>query len=205
MMRELMFSSYFCNLANSYSGILLTITLGIVASAKELGYFSVAYMLIGFGLLAPSILGYYALPHLAKEKNKTEHVRKKRNILMLVFSGMTVMALPLLLLPEFIIHTVFGAAFMPASQCLPIMAVGMVAAGIIMVTQSIIASQHRERLLVVSSGSLALAISLLTFFLRDHLTAVNAAYIYTASYVFGMIVSLAIITYTHFARDTAGA
>jgi len=192
VMRRLIFSSYFCNMVMYYSGVLLTIVMGLDGATSEIGYYSVAKALADSALMLPGAVATYSLPKLAQEATPEGHRRAKWHIIKLGLFTMLLIAPPAFFLPGFIVYITFGHAFMPAAQCLHIMAAGMVACGMMSLANTIIASQHREQLLTVSATALALCMTTLTFLYRHHLDAVTASYIYSATYLIGMAVSLTI-------------
>lgn len=196
IMRKLIFSSYFSNLTMYYCSILLTIVMGIMATSKELGYFSIAKFVTDQALMLPGTLASFTLPQLAKEKTLAGQKRAKEHILMLTLAMLLVLALPLFFFPATITRLLFGEAFMPAAPCLHILAIGMIASGMIGVANSIIASQHQERLLMLNSGTLVLCITLFTLLFHNDLTAVTASYIHSGAHIIGMIVALGIVVYT---------
>lgn len=201
VMRKLIFSSYFSNLAMCYCGSLLTIVMGMTTTSTELGYFSIAKFVTDQALMLPGTLATFTLPQLAKEQTAEGRKKTKQHIIMLTLVMLLALALPMFIFPAFIIHLLFGQAFMPAAPCLHILAIGMIASGIIGVANSIIASQHQERLLMLNSGALALCITLFALLFSHDLNAVTASYIHSGAYVIGMIVALAIIIRTSKQRE----
>lgn len=189
-MRKLIFSSYFANLAMFFSSVWLTIVLGIISPTKELGYFVVAKTLPDAALMLPSALAAFTLPHVAKQATLAGRKQAVKHIFGFAIVLTILLALPLLFFPELIILLLFGKEFQPAAECLPLITTGMMGGSMILVANQIIASQHREGLLVMNSGVLALSIAVPVLLLHNHLTAVHAAYIYAISYIIGMSVSL---------------
>ena len=192
IMRPLIVSSYFSNLTMFFANSWLTIALGLMSSSKELGYFAVAKTLTDAGLMFPSALATFILPQMEKEK-ECKRTRTVTHILIFAFALIFLIALPMFLFPQFIIHLLFGTAFMHAADCLPVLAIGMISAGIILVTNPIIASHHREHRLIINSSLLAICIAALTMLYRGSLDAILASYIYAFSYMLGMIISLFIL------------
>ncbi|MDE3016702.1 MAG: hypothetical protein KGI29_07305 [Pseudomonadota bacterium] len=193
LMRGLIFSAYFCNLAMYYSGIAVTIVLGFASSSQDLGDFSIVKLLTDAAQIVPVALANYSLPMLSQESSRGKFAREKLHLIMLTIVTMLVIALPFFLFSQTIVSVLFGTGFISAAPCLRIMAIGLAASGVLMVIQSIIASQHQEWLLMVSSGFLALCVTLFTAFAYHDMSAVTAAYVYAASYTLGMAFSLLMV------------
>jgi len=193
VMRKLVFSSYFGNLAMYFAGSWLTIALGLMSNTKELGYFVIAKTLTDAGLMFPTALAAFVLPQLAKENEQAARERTIKYILIFAFALVCLIALPMFLFPHFIINLLFGSAFISAASCLPVLAAGMVFAGVILVVNPIIASHHKEHRVMINSGILAFSIVLLTFVFKGSLNAITASYIYTAAYMLGLVVSLILV------------
>jgi O-antigen/teichoic acid export membrane protein len=196
-MRRLLFSSYFSNLAIFYSITIMTIALGVLSPPREVGYFAAVKMLTDAIQMIPGVISAFALPQLAKEETEEGHARVKWHLLFITVLAVLPPVSVIFFFPEFVIRVLFGPAFMPAAACLPVMAVGIVAVGIFIVCNSIVASQHNERLVMLASGTLAVAISLLLWIFHGSLDAITASYIYTITFMIGMFVGLVLTMRAH--------
>jgi O-antigen/teichoic acid export membrane protein len=141
-------------------------------------------------LILPNALAAFVLPHLSKNHTAKKYKQTVWQILLFAFAITALAALPMLVFPETIIHILFGTAFAPAADCLPILALGMISAGMVIVANPIMASRRQEKRLMINSGILAACMALLTYMFRNDLTALNAAYIFSISYTIGMLISV---------------
>ena len=197
-MYKLIFSAYYCNLMNYFTGTIILLTLGTTSTAKDIGYYITPGFIIGNLLMLPSTLAMYLLPQMAKErKQHGKTVTKWYLILTFIFIFMTLVAILTYVFSDFMIYFLFGKEFMQSAQCLRIMTVGMVSIGLINVGQAIISSQHKEWLIILDQTAAAICMAILVFHYRHSLNAINAAYIYSATYLFAVCVSVMTILYIY--------
>ncbi len=190
LMRKLILSTYFCSVASYYTSALLTIVLGAAVSARELGYYSIARFVVDTMQILPGSLGVYTIPFLVKETTKLGYEKTKRQILILTSICVVGIAIPSLIFPQLIISVLFGESFLPASKCVQIMAIGMMAFGITSVCIPIIVAHHKETFIVICYLVPALSATLFTLLFRHELDAVMASCIYSMTYLIGMILPL---------------
>lgn len=192
MSHKLITSSYITQIMGYYSSAVLTVLLGAAISPMELGYFSTARLLTDSILFVPSTMAAFALPQFSQKQEPDDYQRLKKRMLILSALATLLPAVFMFIFPSSIIHILFGKAFLPAGHCLRIMSVGMVAIGIIGMAQSIIISGKNELILMASTGMQLLCITALMFLFGDRMDAITASYIYSATYVITMIVTLAL-------------
>jgi O-antigen/teichoic acid export membrane protein len=198
MVRKLVFSAYASNIATYYTATLPTIMLGITSSANELGYFSLARLIVDFGALIPGVIATYALPLLMTEQVRIKYKQTLWHILILAATSMVLTTFPIAYFSDVIVDFLFGSDFIPSGKCLHTMSLGIFAAGMVMVIQAIIASQQHETLLVLNAFMLAFFMTALTFVFYGHLNSQTMSWIYSGGYLFGMVFSLLTLAYVSY-------
>ena len=193
-MRHTIISSYISSVAAYFAGMCLTFALGIFSPASELGYFAVSKLIVDNITVIPLTMASLTLPHLTNQKSEELYQKTKRNIILMVIIIMTCTSVPLYLFSELVIRFLFGVRFMPASDCLHIIVLGMLANGIVMVFNQIIATQPKEYLYMLSPLAIASCMALLVYCFRHNLSAVTSAYIYCISYWMGVLVCATPVT-----------
>lgn len=190
MMRKLLLSAYVSSIASYYSTFFLTLTLGVVSSVRELGYFAVVKLLVDNVMNLVWSLHSFAIPQLARQRSEESYQKTKWHIVMLISVVMVAGVLPLYLFSDWIMLFLFGEEFAEAGRVLHIIAPGIVAAGIGAVLNAIIATQPKEYLYMLSPLCTAACMTVLVVYFRDSLDSVRAAYIYNSAYIIGMLVAL---------------
>ena len=193
-MRTTIFSAYISSMSTYFAGMCLTFALGIFSSAKELGYFAVAKLIVDNILVLPLTMASLTLPHLANQASEERYQKTKHSIMVMTIAVMLCSATPLYLFSGPVIRFLFSAQFAPAADCLHIIVLGMIANGIVMVFNQIIATQPKEYLYMLSPISIAACMALLLFLFHDNLSAVTSAYIYCISYWIGVMACITPVT-----------
>ena len=192
--RHTIVSAYISSMAAYFAGMCLTFSLGLFSSAKELGYFAVSKLIVDNILVIPLTMASLTLPHLTNQKSEELYQKTKHNIIIMVVVVMLSTTTPLYFFSEAVIRFLFGASFLPASDCLHIIVLGMLANGIVMVFNQIIATQPKEYLYMLSPLAIATCMGLLVYCFHSNLSALTGAYIYCISYWMGVLVCITPVT-----------
>ncbi len=190
VMRRMMVSSYVASLALLATQSLLVLVLGHTVSAAQLGYFAVAKLLADMLTLIPLTIGSYA-PQYMMAQHTTSDYSRARGLLLLLTVGVTALgALPLVLMPEWVIGILFGEDFAPAAQLLPLLALGVVGYSVVLVMQTIISAHRQEHWQLIAPLSVLILMAGYCFWFYPHISAVVAAQLYAVLMLAGGMASL---------------
>jgi O-antigen/teichoic acid export membrane protein len=124
------------------------VLLGVVASPVAVGYFRIASATALTSASAILIVAQVAVPTLARLYEEKDHARLQNVVTAFAWAqlaGVLVIALPLLLFPQFLISAVFGASYVPAVEPLEILLVGHVASAAFGPNAILLNMAHHER------------------------------------------------------------
>ena len=143
-----------------------TIMLGILASEREVGLYSVAFNLMEGTFFIPTIVMAAIFPGLSQAKHFSAYFRK--GVLLLTLSGIAGGS-AVFLLAEWIIHLFFAAEFQSSAEILQILAfaIPLVFWGYLM-TQSLVALDHNRIYLGITAGGVLLNVLLNFWLIPEH-------------------------------------
>ena len=149
-----------------------TIMLGVLASEREVGLYSVAFNLMEGTFFIPTIVMAAIFPGLSQAKHFSTYFRK--GLLLLTVSGIAGGS-AVFLLAEWIIHLLFAEEFLHSTDILQILslAIPLVFWGYLM-TQSLVALDHNRTYLGIIAGGVLINV-LLNFWLIPKHGASGAA------------------------------
>jgi len=143
-----------------------TIMLGLLASEREVGLYSVAFNLMEGTFFIPTIVMASIFPGLSKAKRFSLYFRT--GFLLLTLSGIVFGSI-VFIFAEGIINLFFAADFMDSSEILQILALAipLVFWGYLM-TQSLVALDHNRIYLAIAAGGVLLNILLNLWFIPEY-------------------------------------
>lgn len=143
-----------------------TIMLGVLASEREVGLYSVAFNLMEGTFFIPTIVMAAIFPGLSQAKHFSAYFRK--GVLLLTLSGIAGGS-AVFLLAEWIIHLFFAAEFQSSADILQILAfaIPLVFWGYLM-TQSLVALDHNRIYLGITAGGVLLNVLLNFWLIPEH-------------------------------------
>ena len=143
-----------------------TIMLGVLASEREVGLYSVAFNLMEGTFFIPTIVMAAIFPGLSQAKHFSAYFRK--GVLLLTLSGIAGGS-AVFLLAEWIIHLFFAAEFQSSAEILQILAfaIPLVFWGYLM-TQSLVALDHNRIYLGITAGGVLLNVLLNFWLIPEH-------------------------------------